>query len=649
MMNNKDQMHPDDKKNLITFIVFAALFYFSFDYFVLKPKMDALREAQQIQTEQGGPEGNVAVSDVPVQEVERPRDVVLQDSPRLIVDNGAIMGSMALMGGRLDDIKLLRHFKTMEKKENVVLFSPAGSAHPKYVEFGWVAGDKTVDVPGRDTLWRVRGDSPDVKLAKGSPVTLFWDNGAGLLFERTLEIDENYLVNVKQSVVNNTGRKITIFPYALISQHGMAEDFSGRWVVHEGPIGYMKDELIEKSYKSISNDLEETFEVSRGWIGVSEKYWFSSLIPVQGKNYKYRYIYKEPKSDNGKEVYQVDILGGAEIIEPGGKTDVSTNVFAGAKDLRLLEGYEETLDVPHFDLAVDFGLYYFITKPFAKLLTFFAGIFGNFGISIICLTIIVRAAVFPLANTSFRSFAKMREIAPQMTELRERYSDDRVKLQEGLVKLYEKEKVNPMSGCFPILIQIPIFFALFKTLSVTLEMRHAPFFGWVQDLSAQDPTTVFNLFGLLPYDVPGFLMIGAWPCAMLFFMIMQRKMNPPPQDKMQAMMINYMPYFITYMLSKFPAGLVIYWTFSNALSVVQQYVIMRSMGVEVHFFKKSEDDQHMEDLVKEGPSVHPELGVIEDTVEEAMFDDDDVDGAAKEQDVKPISAPKPKKKKKKRK
>lgn len=644
--------NPQDMKNLLVFAVAGMLIFVAFDHFIMRPKTEALRAARVAQMEQMATQepGDIVKQTVPA--TERPREDVLSDSSRLTLNNGAIAGSIPLKGARIDDIRLHHYYTTLEKDENVVLFSPAGTPYPKYAEFGWIASDTNIRVPDVNTLWRIKGDAPNSKLSKDNPVTLFWDNGQGLRFERTLSIDDNYLITVKQRVINNGSKKATLFPYALLAEHGLPNEFGGKWVVHEGPIGYIGDKLYELPYKKMHKTPEEMISSMNGWIGIAEKYWFSSLMPQQGQNTKFRFVYTPPKTENAKARYQTDIMGGQYDIVPGEEIEISTYLFTGAKEMKLLKKYEDDLGLRHFDLAVDFGLYYFLTKPFFHILQFFEGLFGSFGIALICLTVIVRVAVFPLAQTSFRSFAKLREIGPEMKELREKYGDNREELQKRLVKLYEKEKVNPMAGCLPILIQIPIFFALYKTLSVSLEMRHAPFFGWIKDMSAPDPTSFLNLFGLLPYDAPEFMHIGAWPFIMLFFLLVQKSLNPPPQDKTQAMMLLFMPFFITVILSRFAAGLVIYWTFSNALSVLQQYILMRSMGVEVHLFKRSKEEKEMEEMVKEGPSVHPGLAVIEDEVEDALFGEDGEPlekPPVKKKAAKPVSPPKPKKKAKKKK
>jgi YidC/Oxa1 family membrane protein insertase len=643
MFDDNQGMHPEDKKNLIIFILIGFLVYFVYDHYFIQPKLEALKAAQ-IEKENNLANEQFSIDDGLINEVEVTREEAIgSGGSRYKLDNGTIFGSILLKGGRIDDISLKNYFQELEKENNVVLFSPNGTAHARYAEFGWVSSDSNVKLPNSKTLWRIKSSNKNKVINSENRLVLEWNNGSGLVFEREITIDKNYLIKVKQRVFNKSNKKIQLSPYSLISQHGIPKDFEGKFVVHEGPIAYVGDELTEISYKKMAEKKSETLQSFNGWIGFSEKYWFSSLIPEQGDLTKYRFVYTSPRTEQGKERYQVDVLGAVRDISAGDFTEVSTNLFIGAKEMKVLEEYEKNKGFHHFDLAVDFGLYYFLTKPLLFFLSFLAEKIGSFGIAILCLTVLVRLAVFPLAQKSFKSFAKLREIAPEMKELRDKYGDDKTKLQEKLVKLYEKEKVNPMAGCLPILIQIPIFFALFKVLSVSIEMRHAPFYGWIKDMSVADPTSFLNLFGLLPYEAPGFLTIGAWPCIMLVFLLIQKSLNPPAQDKTQAFIMNTMPFFITLILANFAAGMVIYWTFSNALSILQQYILMRSMGQEIHLFKRSKEDKEMEELVKEGPSVHPELGVIEDEVEEAL--------GGKKPSVersKPITSPKPKKKRKKK-
>lgn len=635
-MQKKDQMHPEDKRNLFLFAVLSILLWLSYDHFILKPKMEKMRAAQEVM-EKAAIEGQN--QEGMVEEGERDRNDVIAESKRVPIKSDKVFGSINLTGARLDDLGLHNYHMTVEREENVHILSPSGSFHPKYIEHGWVSSNKSLKMPDAKTVWnKVAGDV----LAPDKPITLRWNNGQGLVFEQVISLNTDYAFQVVRRVINNTGKEVSLYPYSLISQRGLPEDFLGRWVVHEGPIGYIDDELIEIDYGKMEKDPSVTKAGIKGWIGLTSKDWLTVLAPEKRDGTKYRVTYTKSVRENVKDRYQTDTLGPAITAPAGGMLEYKTNFFAGAKKLSLLEKYEDQWDIAHFDLAVDFGWYYFLTKPFFYVINFFYGIVGNFGIAIIMFTVVLRICVFPLANTSFKSFANMRKIGPKMGELREKYADDKQKLQEELVKLYQKEKVNPMAGCLPILIQIPIFFSLFKVLSNTIEMRHAPFFGWIQDLSAPDPTSVFNLFGLLPFTPPSFLMIGAWPVFMLLTMIVQRKLSPPPTDKFQAQMIAAMPWLMTFILAQFAAGLVIYWTFNNLLSVIQQYIIMRNMGVEVDLVGNILGRKKEETPIE---GVHAEAAVVEEQIEDALgIDQEDTPENA----VKKISKPKPKKSKKKK-
>lgn len=637
--NDQDQMHPEDLKNLLTFIIAAVLIWVVFDHYLLKPKMDALRVAQEArQTAQMSGGGIPGQADGPA--AMRPRGAVIGESPRIKIETDTLSGSIALTGGRLDDISLRKHYTTHEKNEPVSLFSPTGSLHAQYASFGWSDPANKIKTPEKDSVWQVAGDASAV-LKPGQPVTIYWENGQGLRFERDMDIDDGYLIKVTQRVINKSGQNVTLYPYALMAQHGLPEDMYGSWTIHEGPIGYIGGELVELSYKKIKDKAPREIDSGKGWIAITSRYWLTGMFPEDESNNKFRFVYVSPEeSGQPQPRYQIDVMGAGKTVKPGESFETATRLFVGPKMLKTLENYGKALGWTHIDLSIDFGMYYFMTKPLYSLLHWLGDVSGNFGIGIILLTFVVRIFVFPLANTSYRSFANLRKISPQMTELREKYKDDKDKLQAGLVELYEKEKVNPMAGCLPILIQIPIFFALFKVLQLSVEMRHAPFYGWVHDLSAPDPTSIFNLFGLIPWNPPEPMMIGIWPCAMLVFMILQKKMSPPPQDKMQKTMMDIMPFFITYILSKYAVGLVIYWTFSNALSVVQQYIIMKSMGVEPHLFR-SKEQKALEKKIASGPAVHPELVVVEHEVEDALFGEED-------KEIKTVSAPKPKKSRKKK-
>lgn len=652
-------MHPEDTRNLIVFILISIVIFFIFDKYFMEPRIEKMREAQK--TEQAGAQnqnepGNAIPGENVGTQTTIPREAALTESPRIKIENEKISGSINLKGGIIDDLELKNYFKTLESEDRVILFSPKNTKHPYYTDYGWIAGaDQDIKLPGSRTIWSVKGrnGNNDVTLTPDNPVQLFWDNGQGIRFHKTISVDENYLFRIAKSIENNTDKTLTLYPYSLVSRRGLPENPQGQWILHEGPIAYINGELFQSSYKSLMKGKNEVeIKAERGWIGITDKYWMASILPHQGEEKTYRIIHKssgDRRNANTSDLFQIDVLGEALVVGPGSTGTRQERLFAGAKQLSLLDAYEKQLDIDHFDLAIDFGWFYFLTKPFFYVLTFFSDLTGNFGIAIIILTIFLRIAVFPLANTSYKSFARLKQISPQIMELREKYGEDRQKLQQELVKLYEKEKVNPMAGCFPILIQIPIFFALYKVLFVTLEMRHAPFFGWIQDLSAQDPTSLFNAFGLLPYDVPGFLQIGAWPCIMMVAMLIQQKLNPPPQDPLQRQIMMFFPFMITIIMAQFPAGLVIYWSFSAILSIIQQYIIMRMMGVEVHLFKKSKNDEKMDKMISEGPSVHPGAEMIEEEFEEAITGNhnNETDTNNEPKESKPVSKPKPKKKKKK--
>lgn len=623
-----DQMHPDDRRNLIIFIVVALAIYFAFDHFVLQPKVDQMRAEQVAAKDLAARVASGEISSVP-DKIET-RDAVVAKGTRLKVDNGSIFGTLPTVGNRVDDIMLEKYFQTLDDKNPVPVLLPAGTQHPKYAEFGWLSEGDSTRLPDKATQWTVIGNRD---LTVGNPVKMTWSNGQGLTFTREFSIDDKYIITVQQNVVNASGAAVKLYPYGLVAGIGLPADFVKENIVHQGPIGYIGDKLHQLKYKSIDDKGEEVSTASAGWIGITEKYWLTALIPDQGETMKYRF--SSTVTDVSKtRRYQADVMGEARTIAPGASAKSTIHLFAGAKEVKVLDAYEDILKVPHFDLAVDFGLYYFLTKPFFFVLSFLGHATGSFGIAILIMTFLLRGAMFPLNNTSYRSFAKLKKIAPEMNELRAKHGDDKQLLQKELIALYSREKVNPAAGCLPILLQIPIFFALYKVLSVTIEMRHAPFFGWIQDLSIADPTSVFNLFGLLPFTPPDILMIGAWPCLMLLGMLVQQRMNPPPQDPIQARMMTMMPYFMAFIMAKFAAGLVIYWTFSNFLSVIQQYIISRSMGVEVHFFRRPKAEKELEERVRSGPDVHPEAEMIEDEIEEALFND------------KPVTPPKGRRKSK---
>ncbi len=511
------------------------------------------------------------------------RATVLAKHPRYRIDTPGLTGSISLKGGRIDDIVLRKyHVRVDPQSPRVTLFSPAGSEHPFYAEYGWsVAPNSGIRTPGPDTVWKAQGAGT---LAPSSPVTLVYDNGQGIIFKRTISVDENYMFTIRQRVENKSSKNVTLYPYALISRHEMPQ-VEGFYILHEGLIGVLGEEGLEEvKYDKILEDKSMTFKASGGWLGITDKYWAATIVPDQKTAYEAHFSGRQ--NDNTTR-FQADYLLGGVQIAPGESHEVTGRLFAGAKKVDLIDKYAEQYKIKQFDLLIDWGWFYFITKPMFSALHFFFGLFGNFGVSILLVTVLVKLLFFPLASKSYESMAKMKELQPEMVRIRERYADDKVKQQQEMMALYQKAGANPLSGCLPVLIQIPVFFSLYKVLFVTLEMRHAPFFGWIHDLSAPDPTTFLNLFGLLPFDPPAFMSIGVWPLLMGITMWIQMKLNPQQGDPTQQMIFNWMPVVFTFLLASFPAGLVIYWAWNNTLSIIQQWYIMKKNGVEVDLLENT--------------------------------------------------------------
>ena len=511
------------------------------------------------------------------------RNTVLAQTPRYKIDTPSLSGSISLKGGRIDDLVLRKFHEKVEKSSpEVEFFSPSGSEHPLYAEYGWsVAPDSGIKVPNSNTIWKAEGSGT---LSPGSPVTLVHDNGAGVIFKRMISVDENYLFSVRQTVENKSDKAITLHPYSLISRHELPET-EGFYILHEGLIGVLGEEgLQEIDYADILEDKSKTFKGKTGWLGLTDKYWAAAIIPGQNNEYEAHFS----GSQNGDAAkFQADYLLGAVQVPAGGTGEVTGLLFAGAKKVNLIDDYAEKHNIKQLDLVIDWGWFYFITKPMFYALHFFYDLVGNFGVAILAVTVLVKLVFFPLANKSYESMSKMKKLQPEMTKIRERYADDKVKQQQEMMALYQKGGANPLSGCLPVLIQIPVFFALYKVLFVSLEMRHAPFFGWIQDLSAPDPTSIFNLFGLLPFSVPAYMAIGVWPLLMGITMWIQMKLNPQQGDPTQQMIFNWMPVVFTFLLASFPAGLVIYWAWNNTLSVIQQWYIMSKNGVEVDLLENT--------------------------------------------------------------
>ena len=496
------------------------------------------------------------------------REEALKESERVKFENQSIIGSISLKGAAIDDLTFKNYNTSLESNEKVKLLSPRNFEDGYLIESGFVTNDKNIDIPNSNTVWSLIGNN---KLTAQSPIRLSWTNNQGITFQKEVSLDEQYLFNVKQSVINSTNKKYDFYTYGQIIRNKIPE-ISNFYILHEGLIATLDDELIEEDYDDIQ---EQKFSriSEKGWLGIGDKYWITSLIPPKKKEFKTTFDYKKKFRTNFIATEPLELMEKSKIEE-------EFQIIVAAKRVDVIDGYSKTLDIDKFDLVIDWGFLYFITKPLFFGIDYFFKLLGNYGLAIIAITICIRLVFFPLANFSFRSMAKMKALQPEMVRLKELHKDDKMKLQQEMMALYKKEKVNPMSGCLPILVQIPVFFALYKVLFVTIEMRQMPFFGWIQDLSERDPTSLFNLFGLLPYDVPSFLVIGAWPVAMGVSMWIQQKLNPAPTDPMQAKIFMFFPLFLTVILAPFPSGLVIYWTINNILTMAQQLFIMKRTTIK---------------------------------------------------------------------
>lgn len=598
---------PDNSQNVLIALVLSMLVLFAWQYFYAGPKMDAEKERIAHQTPaqkaadgstpqpaasapQGAPgvsapgaPATPAAAPPPVGGVKVTRQDALGGTQRVAIETPSIKGSIPLKGARIDDIVLAKYHETVKPNSpNVVLFSPVGAPEPYFAEFGWVAeSGANINLPSRDTEWTQEGSGA---LTPDNPVTLAWNNGGGLIFKRTIAVDANYLFTVSDKVENTTAAEVTLFPYGRIYRFGTPL-VQGYYILHEGLIGVAGDQgLKEITYKDVlKKDGSKSFDaVVGGWLGITDKYWASALIPDQKSTYRANF-FGNAKATSGAtdDSYQTDYLLQAVKVPAGQSHTVEQRLYAGAKQVRVVEDYQTRHDIKQFDLMIDWGWFYFITKPLFYLIDWLYAMLGNFGLAILATTVLVKAAFFPLANKSYESMAKMKKLQPEMENLRERFKDDKARQQQELMKLYQDQKINPLAGCLPILLQIPVFFALYKVLFVTIDMRHAPFYGWIKDLSAPDPTSLFNLFGLLPYHVPEFLHVGAWAVLMGITMWVQMQLNPKQPDPTQQMIFNWMPVLFTFLLATFPAGLVIYWAWNNVLSITQQWMIMKRQGAEI--------------------------------------------------------------------
>ncbi len=594
-----------ENRNTILAVILSGLVLIAWQYLYNIPQMEKQRAAQQAELAQKQAANPAtpattapgATPAAPGQQAGAPatpasaapiqsRASAIAAGPRVKIDTPSISGSIALTGARIDDVALVKYRETVDPKSPAIeLFSPSGTKEPFYAEFGFVpSAGSTIKMPSRDTVWAQEGTGA---LTTATPVTLSWNNGQGLTFKRTISIDDKYLFTIKDDVSNVGDAPVTLYPFGLISRHG-TPPVSGYYILHEGLIGVMGDQgLQEYGYKKIDDAKAVEFKVTNAWMGITDKYWAATLLPSPKASVQARF---SSNLVGTLRTYQTDYLLDPMTIAIGGTASTATSLFAGAKESATVDAYDKQLGLNKFDRLIDWGWFYFITKPMFWAIDWFFRIFGNFGVAILAVTVLVKLIFFPLANKSYASMAKMKAVQPQLAALKDKYPDDKMKQQQEMMEIYKKEKINPIAGCLPVAFQIPVFFSLYKVLFVTIEMRHAPFFGWIKDLSAPDPTNLFNLFGLLAFDpthlpVLGYyLHLGIWPIIMGITMWFQMKLNPTPPDPTQKMIFDWMPLIFTFMLAGFPAGLVIYWAWNNLLSVLQQSYIMKKNGAKIELF-----------------------------------------------------------------
>ena len=561
-----------ENKNVLLAVILSTAILIGWSFYFENPEEAQRKRAEiqgktETQTSAQKPEAPQSSKINPAKSISR--NEALKESDRVLIENKNLSGSISLRGALIDDIILKNYRETLDANSKpIVLLSPKKYEQGYFVESGWATTKSDVKVPDNNSLWQIKEGK---KLTTNSPVTLEWNNREGLIFLKKIEIDDKYLFKITEIVRNDKNKAVDLFHYGQITKNAKptTENF---YILHEGLVGVVDKNLKEETYSAVEKE-KKTYNGKSGWFGITDKYWMSAIIPESGKSFKGEYSF----TNNYKANF---IISEPNTIGPQKSTTSNIKIFIGAKEVYPIDDYAEKEKIDRFDLAIDWGWFYFITKPLFFVIDYIFKIVGNFGVAIIILTALVRIVFFPLSNYSFKSMAKMKVLQPEMLRLKELYKDDVKRTQQEMMALYKREKVNPLSGCLPILVQIPIFFAVYKMLFVTLEMRHAPFFGWIKDLSAADPTTIFNLFGLIPWEPPTFLMIGIWPILMGVTMYFQQKLNPAPPDPIQAKIFAWFPFIITIMLASFPSGLVIYWTASNILTMAQQYYIMGKTTVK---------------------------------------------------------------------
>ena len=556
-----------DSKNVIAAISLSAAVIIIYGLFFAPPPPDPKKinneknNVVESTSEAPSLDQNVEVSKIS-------RNEAIENEDRVQFENSTVIGSISLVGASIDDLTFKKYTNTLNSDDNVVLLNPKKVEDGYYIETGWATANKNINLPNSKTIWTIEGNN---KLTPNSPIKLSWTNDQNIKFIKDISIDDQYLFKVNQTIINNSEKTYNFYPYGQIIRN-LAPEIIDFFILHEGLIGVFDDQLVEEDYDDIE---EKKFSINadKGWLGITDKYWITSLIPQENRKFRTDFDYKNKFRANFIETSATEI----------GANETKSNeikIIIAAKEVDIIDGYAENLNISKYDLAIDWGWFYFLVKPLFFLIDYFFKLTGNFGIAIILITICIRIVFFPLANYSFKSMAKMKVLQPEMTRLKELHKEDKMKLQQEMMALYKKEKVNPVSGCLPIFIQIPFFFAIYKVLFVTLEMRHQPFYGWIKDLSERDPTSIFNLFGLIPWDPPSFLLIGVWPCLMGLSMYLQQKLNPTPPDPIQAKIFAFFPLFLTVILAPFPSGLVIYWTINNILTMAQQYVIIKRTTVK---------------------------------------------------------------------
>ena len=556
-----------DSKNVIAAISLSAAVIIIYGLFFAPPPPDPKKINNEknniVESTSEAPslDQNVEVSKIS-------RNEAIENEDRVQFENSTVIGSISLVGASIDDLTFKKYTNTLNGDDNVVLLNPKKVEDGYYIETGWATANKNINLPNSKTIWTIEGNN---KLTPNSPIKLSWTNDQNIKFIKDISIDDQYLFKVNQTIINNSEKTYNFYPYGQIIRN-LAPEIIDFFILHEGLIGVFDDQLVEEDYDDIE---EKKFSVNaeKGWLGITDKYWITSLIPQENRKFRTDFDYKNKFRANFIETSATEI----------GANETKSNeikIIIAAKEVDIIDGYAENLNISKYDLAIDWGWFYFLVKPLFFVIDYFFKLTGNFGIAIILITICIRIVFFPLANYSFKSMAKMKVLQPEMTRLKELHKEDKMKLQQEMMALYKKEKVNPVSGCLPIFIQIPFFFAIYKVLFVTLEMRHQPFYGWIKDLSERDPTSIFNLFGLIPWDPPSFLLIGVWPCLMGLSMYLQQKLNPTPPDPIQAKIFAFFPLFLTVILAPFPSGLVIYWTINNILTMAQQYVIIKRTTVK---------------------------------------------------------------------